>query len=201
LKKILFFLTIFSAFFLLSACADTSTSENNELQSSVKQVWGTEIYVPKHDKYPVGIAYAEYLPILKDGKKVPDGGEPWLVNIMYFSEDEKSPTGNKHIDQWKENDALKEFIYESSYQNQFMIGLSIQKMGNDTVHPEAKEIEIDGHKASYYFGPARDQGNFVYLGINFEHLDYWYSIMYRIDDNNTEEDAIEFARSIIKNNE
>jgi hypothetical protein len=125
MRKLKIVLLILLILLFASGCNST------DLQSKVNKVWEEEVYVPKHDNYPIGIAYVEYLPILKDEKIVPDGGEPWLINIMYFSGDEKSPTGNKHIDQWKENDALKEFIYESSYQNQLMIGLSIQKMGNE----------------------------------------------------------------------
>jgi hypothetical protein len=194
MKQTTSFLSLFLIFMMASGCT------SSDLQSSINKVWEEEVFVPVHDKYPIGLSYVEYLPIIKDGKTIPDGGEPWLINIMYFSKDEKSSTGNDHINHWKENDALKEFIYENSYQNQFMVGLSIKKMGNDSIHPEQKEIEIDGHKVLYYFGLARDKGNFVYLGINFEHLDYGYAIMHRIDENNTEEDAIEFARYIIENN-
>lgn len=183
-----------------SACSIQTNNKINNMQSVVNDVWEQEVYFPTLEQYPIGIIYTEHKPILKGGKKEPDGQGPWMIQFMYFSEDEKTQTGNKQIDDWKENDALKEFIYEDEYSNQFMMGLRIEKREIKSVHPDNVEKEIDGHEVLYYVGSARDEDDFAYIGINFDHLDYGYSIMYRIDENNSEEDAIAFAKGIIKNN-
>jgi hypothetical protein len=200
MTKLLSTLVLSLTLVFTSACSIITSNANNDIQSMVNEIWEQEVYFPTLEQYPIGIIYAEHRPILKDGEKVPDGEGPWMIQFMYFSEDEKSKTGNKQIDDWKENDTLQDFIYEDNYKNQLRVGLTIKKQEIDSVHPDNVDKEIDGHKVLYYVGPARDEGDFAYIGINFDHLDYGYSIMYRIDENKSEEDAIAFAQEIIKNN-
>ncbi|RHW35299.1 hypothetical protein [Oceanobacillus profundus] len=179
-----------SLFVLLISCSQgTSDSETDVVQEKINDVLGINPYIPQTD-FPFGSLLIGYEMETEEGEV--KTGDPMQAEVIYyFSKDE--PLDEEMKKAW--GDDRKQLIYGDLYLDNTAIQMTISK-GRVGELAGAECIEVDGHEVQYQV--VNEELDVVIMGMDFN--GYGYTIQYFLLEDETEEDAIAFAKEIIHNN-
>lgn len=169
-----------------------SYEERADIEKILNEELGTEVFVPLHSEYPIGTVLVNFQTVFEEDE--PIKGDVLGASILYFAG--KNQTGflsEEQLMEYQER-TRSEVVFGELYNEESLIEVNIH-LGDAPSMENAEEIEIEERSVlrSYI---EREQGDTVWLSLEFN--DVWYVILYKLNDGNTEEDVMSFAKSFIK---